>query len=160
MKGFVVQVYSFIIFMIVKEDGEQKVIMLQVQVVQVENGKVVCEEIDNDFSSVIGINIIEVEWEDDCLFCVREFSRCGNGCQCLDKQFIFIYNKVGQIVIENIFFGEEELWVIFYYEYSISVVGNEVLEMIMYKLDEVEFQGYFYIELDEWGEVLYIELVG
>ena len=160
MKGPVVQAHSSTTFMTVKEDGEQKVIMSQAQVAQVENGKVVREEMDNDFSSVTGTNITEVEWEDDRLLRVREFSRRGNGRQRLDKQFIPIYNKAGQIVTENILFGEEELRATLHYEYSTSAAGNEVLEMTMYKPDEVEPQGHFYIESDEWGEVLHIESVG
>ena len=160
MKGPVVQAHSSTTFMTVKENGEQNVMMSQAQVAQVENGKVVREEMDNDFSSVTGTNITEMGWEADRLLRVREYSRHRNGRQRLDKQYLPIYNKAGQIVTENILFGEEELRATLHYEYSTSDTGNEVLEMTMYKPGEVEPQGHFYIESDEWGEVLHIESVG
>ncbi len=125
----------------------------------VEGSKVMKLE-TSSANAVYGTSIVELEWKDDVLRAVREYEQSSSLRKILDQQNLTTLGPDGRILTENIFFGKDDLRATMQYAYSTSSAGNEVLEMTMYKPDNLDPQGYYYIESDQWGEVLHIEAVG
>lgn len=125
----------------------------------VEDGKMMKLETERA-NAAFGGSITEFDWQDDVLRTVREYDKRSSSRKVLDQKHVTTVGRDGRILTENIFFDKDDLRATMQYAYSTSPAGNDVLEMTMYKPDYLDPQGYYYIESDEWGDVLHIEAVG
>lgn len=161
VKGPVVQIQSTSSFFLFDDEGNEQSSMSNAATTLVDEGRMVKILFESEYSRSLGQSVVELEWEGDILRRIREYTeRDGRPQKSLDKQYYPIYDGVGKMVTENIFYGEDDLRATLHYTHSESSAGNPVLQMTMYKPKEVEPQGHYYIEKDEWGEVLHIESVG
>lgn len=160
LKGPVQQMLYTTAYSLKQEDGTTKNQMAQEVTAWASEGKIYKMETSSAFGSMERKEITEIDWEGDVLRRIREYDQSGSSRQRLDKQYLPICEPDGKIVVENVVYGKDELRATLYYEYSTSERGNEVVEMTMYKPSTLEPQGYYYIESDEWGEVMQIQAVG
>lgn len=124
-------------------------------------GREVSRETEISFSSSTLTSVTEFDWEEDRLLMVREYDKTyGGEKKRIQKRYLPLYNKEGQLVAESIVDNKDKLMASLLYEYSVSERGNPIVEMTMYKPNNSAPQGHFYIESDQWGEVLHIESVG
>ena len=159
VKGPIVQMQSIQTMIVEKEDGRTMERVMDRVTAQVDAGRVMKIEHSSGVRSADYKMFTEFDWKGDQLQRVRNYSQMGSSRQ-LDRQNVAMYGPEGRIASENILFGKDELRATLSYTYSESPEGNEILEMTMYKPDALESQGQFYIESDQWGQVLHIESVG
>ncbi|MEL6657796.1 MAG: hypothetical protein AAFP77_15510 [Bacteroidota bacterium] len=160
VKGPIVQMQATQTMIIKEEDGGTKERVMDQAQAHIDAGRIIKIDHVSGIRSAKLKSFTEFDWEEDRLRRVRTYSQFGDSRPNLDRQYVTRIGANGKISSENIFFGKDDLRATLSYEHRESAEGNEILEMTMYKPGELDPQGHYYIESDQWGEVLHIESVG
>ena len=142
------------------ENGEPKEIPRNETTIQVKNGHYIARTDEMSIGTYSMASYTEMDWDGDRLTMVREYSNYEEGKKRLTERNIPFYDDQGVLVAENILDSKDKLMATLLYSQSVADNGNEILQMTMYKPEYTTPQGHYYIESDQWGEVLHIESVG
>jgi hypothetical protein len=160
VKGPVREIVITNTFELSDENGEVKESPRNEANVQVKNGHHIARTDRMSIGTYSQASLTEMDWEGDQLTMVREYSSYNEEKKRLAKRYLPMYNEEGVLVAENILDNKDKLMASLVYSHSVADNGNEILQMTMYKPEYTTPQGHFYIESDQWGEVLHIESVG
>lgn len=101
----------------------------------------------------------EIDWKDDKIVGIRFYGDQESRGNRVFKRYQPLYDG-NRLVAENILYDGEELRGTLLYESHEPEPGVQALTMTLYKPEESENQGCYYIERDQWGKRLHIESVG
>ncbi len=160
VKGPVREIVITNTFELSDENGEVKEAPRNEANVQVKNGHYIARTDRMSIGTYSQASRTEMDWEGDRLTMVREYSSYNEEKKRLSKRYLPMYNDEGVLVAENILDNKDKLLASLRYSHSVAENGNKILKMTMYKPEYTTPQGHFYIESDQWGEVLHIESVG
>jgi hypothetical protein len=160
VKGPVREIVITNTFDISDENGEIKEQPRNETTIQVKNGHHIARTDRMSIGTYSMSSHTEMDWDGDQLTMVREYSSYEEGKKRLTERNIPFYDDRGVLVAENILDNKDKLMATLLYSQSVADKGNEILQMTMYKPEYTTPQGHFYIESDQWGEVLHIESVG
>lgn len=160
VKGPVREIVITNTFELSDENGEVKEAPRNEANVQVKNGHHIARTDRMSIGTYSQASRTEMDWEGDRLTMVREYSSYNEEKKRLAKRYLPMYDEQGVLVAENILDNKDKLMASLVYSHSVADNGNEILQMTMYKPEYTTPQGHFYIESDQWGELLHIESVG
>ena len=143
-----------------EDNGEAKEMPRNETTIQVKNGHYVARIDEMSIGTYSMSSYTEMDWDGDRLAMVREYSNYEEGKKRLTERNVPFYDDQGVLVAENILDNKDKLMATLLYSQSVADNGNEILQMTMYKPEYTTPQGHYYIESDQWGEVLHIESVG
>ncbi|MGH1433888.1 MAG: hypothetical protein ACRBG0_05470 [Lewinella sp.] len=160
VKGPVREIVMTNTFNFTDENGEVAEAPRNETTILVKNGHHIAREDRMTVGTITRSSHAEMDWDGDRLTMVREYSSYGEGKKRLTKRYQPLYDSKGVLVAENILDNKDKLMANLIYTHGVADNGNEIVQMTMYKPDYTTPQGHYYIESDEWGEVLHIESVG
>lgn len=160
VKGPVREIVMTNVIDLLDENGEPKEMPRNETTIQVKNGHHIARTDEMSVGTYSMSSHTEMDWDGDRLTMVREYSNYEEGKKRLTERNIPFYDDQGVLVTENILDNKDKLMATLLYSQSVADNGNEILQMTMYKPEYTTPQGHYYIESDQWGEVLHIESVG
>lgn len=160
VKGPVREIVMTNILNFTNENGEIEEAPRNETTIKVKNGHYVARIDEMSIGTYSMSSYTEMDWDGDRLMMVREYSSYDEGKKRLTERNVPFYDDQGVLVAENILDNKDKLMATLLYSQSVADNGNEILRMTMYKPDYTTPQGHYYIESDQWGEVLHIESVG